>query len=134
MAEDTYYAWSVLYVGGESSIHETATGVKRKIVDERNVVQPGEKVNKAYLKKMGATDADWDSFLAGGSVRNYPYPKIPEGSQQSPNDFVMDKLRMGDREDLDPNMVMELAMGAGGPFVPAHLDTTGADVKEVATK
>lgn len=134
MAESKYYAWSELRLGGESTIHESATGVRRRIIDSRNVVQPGEQVNKADLKKLGATDEDWEAFLAGGSIRDYPMPKMPEGSQQSPNDFVLEKLRSGDREDLDPNTLMALAMGASGPIVPAHLDTTGEDVKEVTNK
>ncbi len=133
MAEKQYYAWSELRLGGESTIHESATGVRRRIIDKRNVIMPGEKVSQADFKKFGAED-DWEAFIEAGAVRDYPYPKMPEGSQQSPNDFVMDKLRTGDREDLDPNTLMQLAMGGGGPIVPAHLDTTGEDVKELTTK
>lgn len=132
MADETYYAWSELRLGGESQIVESATGVKRKIIQSREVVMPGEKVTKADLKKRGATDEDWEAFLAGGSVRNYPMPEMPEGSTQSVTDFVMDSLRGGNREDIDANTVLALALGgSGGPMVPAHLDTTGEEVKEV---
>lgn len=134
MAESKYYAWSTLYIGGESEVRQNASSIGRKIVVSRNIVNVGDPVTKADLKKMGATDEDWEAFLAGGSVRDYPYPKMPEGSQQSPNDFVLEKLRTGDREDLDSNTLMALAMGGSGPLVPAHLDTTGEDVKEVSTK
>jgi hypothetical protein len=131
MAENKYYAWSELRLGGESTIHESATGVRRRIIDSRNVIMPGEEVTKADFKKFGATDDDWEAFIAGGSIRDYPMPEMGEGSLQSPNDFVLEKLRTGDREDLDPNTLMALAMGASGPIVPAHLDTTGENVKEV---
>lgn len=101
MAE-TWYAWSTLYNGGE------AKQIKdRKIIVSRNTVEPGEKVTKANLK---ADDATWDALVAGGSVRNYPFPKIPEGFSGSPSEFVMKSLRDGDGE-IDQNTLLALALG-----------------------
>lgn len=131
MADESYYAWSELRLGGESELVENATGVKRRIVQSRDVVQPGEKVSKADLKKRGVSDAEWDAWVEGGVVRAYPMPKMPEGSTQSPTDFVMESLRTGNREDLDPNMVLSLAL-SGTHSVPRILDTIGEEVKEVA--
>ena len=131
MADETYYAWSELRLGGTSEIAKSATGAERRVITSREVVMPGEKVTKADLKKRGATDEDWEAMLAGGSIRNYPMPKMPEGSTQSPTDFVMESLRTGNREDLDPNTVLSLAL-SGQHSVPPNLDTTGEDVKEVS--
>jgi len=131
MADESYYAWSELRLGGTSELVENATGVKRKIVTSRESVMPGEKVTKADLKKRGLSDEDWEAFLAGGSVRTYPFPNMPEGSTQSPTDFVMESLRTGNREDLDPNTILSLAL-SGQHSVPPNLDTTGDEVKEVA--
>lgn len=130
MAEK-YYAWSELRLGGESDLIRSATGAERRVITSREVVMPGEEVTKADLKKRGATDEDWEAMLAGGSIRTYPMPNMPEGSTQSPTDFVMDSLRTGNREDLDPNTVLSLAL-AGQHSVPPNLDTTGEEVKEVA--
>ena len=132
MADKSYYAWSELRLGGESEMHLSATGVSRKIVVSREVVQPGEKVTKADLTKRGLTDEDWEAFLEGGSIREYPMPKMPASATQSPTDFVLSQLREGITDDIPQETAMALALGgSGGALVPAHLDTTGEAVKEV---
>jgi hypothetical protein len=129
MADKKLYAWSTLYVGGESEMITSATGVSRKIIHNRNVIHPGEEVTEAQLTKLGATKEDWEAILAGGSVRDYPYPPIPEGSFQSPTDYVLETLRAG-AEDIPQDTLVQLALQQNALHMIGG--TTDQQVRELA--
>lgn len=109
MADETYYAWSTIYAGGESQLIQSATGVSRKIIQSRNIINVGDKVSKADVKKFGGTDADWDALVEGGSIRTYPYPELPAGSVQSPTDFVLESIR-GGQEEIPQDTLVQLVL------------------------
>lgn len=96
-----FYAWATLYNGGE-----TKKVGDRTIIVSRNVVEPGSEVSKTKLK---VTDEEWAALVDGGSVRPYPFPKMPESFSGSPSEFVMSQLRKGE-EEIDPNVILGLAM------------------------
>lgn len=83
----TFYAWSDLYNGGEST--ELKTG--RKIIHSRNIIARGDEVTQADLD---VDDDYWDHLVKTGSVRDYPFP---EGYNQdigmSPVTFVLEEHR-----------------------------------------
>lgn len=125
---DTYFAWSTIYNGGESDVIETQFG-RRRVVKKRNIIQPGEKVSKASLK---VEDDVWDNLVATGSVRDYPFPDIPDTFLGSPSDFIMSKLRKGE-EDIDQDLLMKLAMMSSvGPH--PTLEAESEDVKTINEK
>jgi hypothetical protein len=130
MADQKYYAWSELRLGGESELVMSATGVGRRIIQSRDVVRPGEEVTKADLKKRGLTDDEWDTWIEGGSIRTYPMPEMPANSNQSPSEFVLEGLRQGN-EDIDPNVVMQLALQANAIHAVGASVSGGEEVKEV---
>jgi hypothetical protein len=98
-----YYAWSTLYLGGKSK-EDPRTG--RRLITERNLVQPGTVVSRDKLK---CSKEEWDALVEGGSVRTYKFPKISEGSTQSPTEVIMSGLREG-REEIPTDKLIELAL------------------------
>lgn len=101
----TYYAWSDLYGGGKTKEVTRPGGVSAVVVESRNIVPRGEKVSKSDLK---ISSEDWDRLVEGGSVRPYPVPDNADESV-SPARAIMQKL-VNDTGDIDPNVIMELAM------------------------
>jgi len=95
------YAWSTIYNGGKSK--ESRDG--RKIIMERNIIEPGAEVSKA---KLGVSDEDWDALVDGGSVRPYQLPKNLRVGE-SPADAVIRSLTGGQGE-VSQDMLMELAL------------------------
>lgn len=100
-----WYAWSDLYNGGKTKIVKTSNGSERTVVAERYIIERGEKVTKS---KLDVSDEDWDRLVEGGSIRSYPVPDNASASV-SPARAVMQRL-VNDTGDIDPNILMELAM------------------------
>lgn len=100
-----FYAWSDLYNGGESEKRARANGLEMTVVLERNVISHGDPVTQSDL---GVSDEEWESLLAGGSIRNYP---PPDGTSDyvSPSTAMMRTL-VNDHGDLDVNKLMELGL------------------------
>jgi transcriptional regulator of nitric oxide reductase len=104
-SDDTYYAWTDIYNGGEVEVRKAANGSERKIVGKRNITERGSKVTQSGI---GATDAEWENLVIGGSVRNIP---VPEASDEftSPHRAVLATI-VDENGDIDVNKL--LAMGA----------------------
>ncbi len=93
----TYYAWSnfTTYDKGKKS----------------GTVAPGDKVTAASL---GVTDEDFAEFVAGGSVRERPYPKLPDGFQGSPREYrlaQLEKARADEDYDLEIAQLPDVSDG-----------------------
>jgi hypothetical protein len=95
------FAWTTIYNGGKSK--EGRDG--RKIIMERNVIEPGEEISQA---KMKCSDDEWEALVAGGSVRPYPLPKDMR-ENESPAAAVVRALTKGQGE-ISQDMLMELAL------------------------
>ena len=97
MAAKKWYAWSNLYNGGET------TEVRgRNITVTRNMVECGSPVTKA---KLGVSDEEWEGLIAGGSIRDYPYPAdLPEG--ESPHSFVL--RQQAEKLEYDPDVLLKM--------------------------
>jgi len=108
-----YYAWSEIHNGGETTEVTLPNGGKRQVVKSRNIIAPGEVVVKA---KSNLSDEEWDHLVATGSIRPYPYPE-EAGENTSPTQAVMTRLTKGTGE-IDPNMMMELALSNPPPMNP----------------
>jgi hypothetical protein len=113
MADAKMYAWTTILNGGETEMVRD-----RKIIHSRSVVNPGEAVTQAGLK---CSDAEWQALVDGGSVRPYKFPKMPEGYDGSPNDFIMSQLR-DDSGEVDQDLVLALAMTVHGETVEGDLE------------
>lgn len=108
MADQKMYAWTTIYNGGETEMVRD-----RKIIHSRNVINPGDSVSQSGLK---CSDAEWEALVAGGSVRPYAFPKIPEGFDGSPSDFIIGQMRDEDGE-VSQDMLLALAMTVHGETV-----------------
>lgn len=106
----TFYAWSDLYNGGETSKRPGPGGVERTVVASRNIIARGEKVTQSGLK---LDDDQWQALIDGGSVRPYP---LPDGADEyvSPHNAVLRKI-VDDDGEIDVGKLMEM----GTPSVAA---------------
>ncbi len=86
---DTFYLWSPMRNGGKFEMVPNSLGGERRVVTERNILPVGSKVSQSELK---ASDEQWQEWIDGGVVRNYPYPEMPAGSSDSPVDFLTAQL------------------------------------------
>ena len=112
------FAWTTIYNGGKSK--EGRDG--RKIIMERNIIEPGAEVTKA---KLGVSDDEWEALVASGSVRPYQLPSNMR-SNESPADAVMRALTGGHGE-VSQDMLMELAL-AHPPGALANAEEEESDV------
>jgi hypothetical protein len=80
------YAWSDIYLGGES--REMKDG--RKIVLNRKILQRGEKVT---AKQLEISNDEFAELKRKGVVRDYPLPDgLTDDYPGSPIEFVRDQL------------------------------------------
>jgi len=118
-----WYAWTELRNGGEAGQIDVAGGRgQRFVIKSRNIVKQGEEVSQTDL---GVDDATWQSWIDGGSVRDYP---LPEGTDEytSPSQAFLKNLSTGQGElDLDKLMAMGLSHPAA---------VSGAEESEPATE
>lgn len=100
-----WYAWSELRNGGETKEINLPQGGTRQVLVKRNSVAYGEEVTMA---KIGCSKEDWERWIEGGSVRNYPPPKGVGDYTSASEAFMADLLN--DRGDVDVNKLMELGL------------------------
>src|SRR5262245_18253016 len=113
---EKWYAWTELRNGGKAEKITVAGGRgERFVVTERYTHPAGEEVSQSDLG--GIDDATWNSWIAGGSVRNYP---MPEGVDDytSPSQAFVANISTGEGEvDLDKLMELGLTNPAAGGYV-----------------
>jgi len=98
------YAWSDIYVGGE-----TMEVRDRKIIVSRNIIARGDKVTKGDIRKFDKefSDEEWDNLVENGSIRDYPLPEdLRDG--ESPSEAITRRLYSGG--EIDQNMLLELSL------------------------
>ncbi len=110
--DDTYYAWSDLYNGGESVERKNANGTTVRIVESRNIIERGTEVGQSDLD---VSDEHWAHLIESGSVRPYP---LPEGADENvtPHRAVLAAI-VDDQGDIDVNKLMSLGASSAGALV-----------------
>lgn len=90
----THYAWSNLYLGGESEMRQD-----RKIVQSHNIIPAGKEVS---VGDFDLSQEQFDAWKADGVIREYPHPDgyIDEDGNpseaaigMSPYSFVLEQRR-----------------------------------------
>ena len=126
---DKWYAWSELRNGGTSTERKNANGSTIRVIESRNIIQPGEVVTQ---KGLGVDDAGWDALVAGGSVRNYP---LPAGTEEglSPHDAVMKNL-VDENGNIDVNKFLSAQTELGAlATLPAPTNPSAEEGKTLET-
>ena len=97
-----HYAWTELRFGGEVEQRPASGNRFVNVVTKRNVIARGEKVTQ---KDVGVTDEEWQSWIDGGSVREYPLPKGAD-EYTSPAAVIVADL-VDDDGNIDINKLIE---------------------------
>lgn len=90
MADEAWYLWSNYQNDGETDTVRTPNGGDRNVVLSRNVTKAGTKVTAGSF----ASKEEFESLKEAGVVRNYPYPEMPAGSNDSPIVFLQKQLNL----------------------------------------
>jgi hypothetical protein len=93
-----YFAWSKILIGADV---DPKTGIAAK----HEYVQVGEEVDAA---KLNVSDEQFDEYITSGAIREYEYPDVPEGYQDSPLNFFRDRIRRVESE------LTQVGGGSGG--------------------
>lgn len=118
------YVWSEIWDGGDVEQIKTASGNTRNIVSNRKVHKLGDEVSPGDL-----SDEDWDTMVAGGTLRPYPVPEgVDEGT--SPTQVVVAKLYEGG--DVDQDQLLEMALYHPPALNPPSEEAAEVDVPEGA--
>lgn len=112
-----FFAWSDLYFGGDAEeIELPSTGgrVTRQVITRRNIIRRGEPVSQSDL---GCTDEEWEHLVESGSIRPYA---VPDGAddQTSPTRAILAQVTDPSTGEVDPNLLMELALKHPPPMNP----------------
>lgn len=123
MAEETMYAWTPILAGGEVKTVKGPGGVERNVVQSRNRIAVGEKVDKAMLLEGSMNpDADWDAYVESGAIRPYPFPEgLDASSTESPLDYLRRQLREAAEAEVSEEQQLLLAVGKGAVVSDADL-------------
>lgn len=78
-----YFAWSKILIGAE-------VDKKTGIADKHEWVQPGEEVTP---EKLHVDQEQFEEYITSGAVREYEYPDVPKGYQDSPLNFFRERIR-----------------------------------------
>ena len=98
---DKFFVWGTIYNGGKST--EGRDG--RKLISERNIVEPGTEVTAS---KLGLDKDEFQHLVDTGTIRNYPLPKNMRDGE-SPTQAVMRGVLNRDGE-ISQDMMLELAL------------------------
>jgi len=126
------YLWSAINNGGEVKMVPTAYGTERAIVSKRNVLAVGSQVSKSDIE--GTTDEQWAEWVEGGVVRDYPYPKLPAGSTESPLTFLQRKLNEAANSEEERLVAMVGGITSNDAELVASAGELPSDEEETTTE
>jgi hypothetical protein len=121
--EQTMYAWTPIYAGGEAKEIKGPGGVVRNIISNRNVIPVGSEVTIEDLcADAPDPEREFQAYVESGAIRPYEFPKdLDPNSTESPIEFLRRQLREAAEVELDEEQQLLLATGQGAVVTDQQL-------------